>query len=349
MAHILGYFGSALTLLAMSGLSQAQEVFRNPVEVVAANTIEIAGAAVPSRLPFYANRGLDTPNPEIDRAVIVIHGRLRNAGTYFQSALTALEASGEERSRTLLIAPQFLARADGAVRALPDEVLRWDLEGWQSGEDAIAPAPLSSFDVMDFILHRLSNRALFPALRNIVIAGHGAGGQVVQGYALLGRGEDALARQGVHVRYAVANSPSYAYFDARRPDGAGHFLSFAAGSCPDFNHWHYGMDHLPRYAGAEPPSVAEERYIKRDVVYLLGAEDTDPNHRAIDKSCMAEAQGAARLSRGEAYFAYLNERHPRDLAHRLVHISGIGHDADRVLASECGMAVLFGRPGCSSC
>jgi pimeloyl-ACP methyl ester carboxylesterase len=332
----------------MMGLSGAQEKYREPVEVIAPNTISLSSEGREGLLPIYANRGLDTPNPDVDRAVIVIHGRLRNAGTYFQSALAALEHSGGAGSHTLLIAPQFLAVIDGARIPLRADILRWNIDGWEGGEDAIGPSPASSFDALDAVLRKLSTLALFPALKIVVVAGHSAGGQFVQRYAILGRGEELLGQRGVHLRYVIANPSSYAYFDERRPDGAGHFTPISGAACPGFNRWKYGMEGLPRYAQERGPADWQQSYIQRDVVYFLGAEDTDPNHRALDKSCMAEAQGPARLSRGEAYFAYLKERRPRDLAHRLVHVPGVGHNGDRMLTSECGMAVLFDRPGCGS-
>lgn len=331
-----------------SNFVRAQERFREPVDAIAANTIAVKGNQGEGLLPIYANRGLDSVNADVDRAVIVIHGRLRNAGTYFQAALTALEASGDARLHTLLIAPQFLAEVDARGRTLAHDVLRWNLEGWQSGEDATGPARVSSFEALDSLLSKLSDPVLFPGLRSVVIVGHSAGGQVVQRYAILGRGEESLKQRTAHIRYVVANVSSYAYFDASRPGRDGHFAVFPTASCPKFNSWRYGMSDLPRYGMASRPDSAEERYVHREVVYLLGTEDTNPNHSALDKSCMAEAQGPHRMARGEAYFSYMKERHPRDLAHRLVHVRGVGHSGDGMLNSECGMAVLFDRPGCGS-
>ena len=42
------------------------------------------------------------------------------------------------------------------------------------------------------------------------------------------------------------------------------------------------------------------RYASREVIYLLGGADNNPEHRLLDKTCGAEAQGATRLypSRG---------------------------------------------------
>jgi pimeloyl-ACP methyl ester carboxylesterase len=332
----------------MAGPSAGQEKYREPVEVIAPNTVSLSSEGREGLLPIYANRGFDSPNPDVDRAVIVIHGRLRNAGTYFQSGLAAVERSGEAGSHTLLIAPQFLADADGSRTPLRHDILRWEIDGWESGQDAIGPSPASSFDALDAVLQRLAIATLFPALKMVVIDGHSAGGQFVQRYATLGRGEELLGQRGVHLRYVVTNPSSYVYFDDRRPDRAGHLTPFSQAACPGFNQWKYGMEGLPRYARQRKPADWEQSYIQRDVVYFLGTEDTDPNHRALDKSCMAEAQGPARFSRGEAYFGYLKERHPHGLAHRLVQVPGVGHNGDRMLTSECGLAVLFDRPGCGS-
>jgi pimeloyl-ACP methyl ester carboxylesterase len=75
---------------------------------------------------------------------------------------------------------------------------------------------LSSFDAIDSILARLADRSVFPNLAHIVLAGHSAGGQIVQRYAVVGTGTDKLTALGVRVRYVVANPSSYAYFSRER-------------------------------------------------------------------------------------------------------------------------------------
>jgi hypothetical protein len=48
-------------------------------------------------------------------------------------------------------------------------------------------------------------------------------------------------------------------------------------------------------ASAGPTIAAlEQTYVARKVIYLLGALDTNPNHPALDKTCMAEAEGPYR-------------------------------------------------------
>ncbi len=57
------------------------------------------------------NRDWRGPMPDVQRVLIIVHGRLRNAMTYLQSAETAASQAGQERN-TLIIAPQFLNDSD---------------------------------------------------------------------------------------------------------------------------------------------------------------------------------------------------------------------------------------------
>ncbi|KAB0545626.1 alpha/beta hydrolase, partial [Pseudomonas argentinensis] len=155
---------------------------------------------------------------------------------------------------------------------------------------------------LDQIIKHLGNRSLFPALKQIAVAGHSGGGQVVQRFALTGHGHPMLQTEGISLRYVVANPSSYAYFSPQRP------VKFDAASCPGFNDWKYGMQNLPDYAKGQSAQQLEQAYVSRDITYLLGQQDTDPNHPALDKSCEAETQGAYRLIRGHNYFDYLKAR-----------------------------------------
>ena len=164
----------------------------------------------------------------------------------------------------------------------------------------------------------------------------------------LGRGEDALLNTHVQVRYVVANSSSYAYFDASRPAPGGSFEIPQGPECQAYDKWKFGVSDLPPYAERHPTEKIEQTYVNRDVTYLLGKNTTDPKHVSLDRSCMAEAQGADRLSRGVSYFAYLKKRHPEGLRHRLVIVEGVGPHGDKMLTSPCGLAALFGNGVCHS-
>ncbi|WP_411382235.1 alpha/beta hydrolase [Pseudomonas sp. MPB26] len=273
------------------------------------------------------------PLPNVTRVLIIVHGRLRNAQTYLQSG-EAAAAHAKVGGTTLVIAPQFLNDADIKRNHLGNQVLRWNGNDWMAGEASTGPGHISSFGALDQIIKHLGNRSLFPALKEIVVAGHSGGGQVVQRFALMGHDHPALHSEGISLRYVVANPSSYAYFNPQRP------VEFAVADCPSFNDWKYGMQTLPAYAEGHGPQQLEQAYVSRDITYLLGQQDTDPNHPALDKGCEAETQGAYRLIRGHNYFDALKLRHPQ-LSHRLVEVPGVGHDGNKMFTSPEGQKVLF--------
>jgi pimeloyl-ACP methyl ester carboxylesterase len=273
------------------------------------------------------------PLPNVTRALILVHGRLRNAQTYLQSGIDAAEHAGVS-ANTLVIAPQFLNASDIKRNHLDGQVLRWNGNDWMAGEPSIGPGQVSSYGALDQIIKHLGNRTLFPALKEIVVAGHSGGGQVVQRFALTGHDHPTLKNEGIRLRYVVANPSSYAYFSRQRP------VQFDTASCPGFNDWKYGLQHLPAYAKGQSAEQLEQAYVSRDITYLLGQQDTDPNHPALDKSCEAETQGAYRLMRGHNYFDYLKHRHPQ-LSQTLVEVPGVGHNGDEMFTSPEGQKVLF--------
>ena len=172
-----------------------------PVPVVADARLPVG----PGVLPLYLSQDWTAALPGISRAIILLHGRRRDADTYRAVAENAARAAGAAAQGSLLIVPQFLASPDRRQHRLPPDLLQWSLEGWMGGEPAEAPAPISSFEALDAILARLADRVRFPALRNIVVAGHSGGGQVAQRYAVLGRGGDRLPAAGLSMRYVVAH------------------------------------------------------------------------------------------------------------------------------------------------
>ncbi|MDB5611020.1 MAG: hypothetical protein JWP25_7920 [Bradyrhizobium sp.] len=325
--------------LAIPRVFAAEEVAPNhrPVKEVADQRIAVGTQGM---LPLYVSADWSSPLPNITRAVLVLHGRLRDANVYFRSARTAQAAAGEAGNASLMIVPQFLAGIDVDAYQLPAGTLRWTLEGWEGGDPAIAPAPVSSFDALDAILARLADRRLFPNLKEVVVAGHSGGAQVVQRYAIAGKGELVLTRAGVGVRYVVANPSSYAYFSGERPEPA------IAASCLGYDNWKYGMESRPAYLADATVTALEQNYVARRVIYLLGTQDINPNHPALDKTCMAEAEGPYRYARGHAYAATMQARDAGTPNHSLWDVQGVGHDGDKMLTSPCGLKALFDLPGC---
>ena len=338
---------AALMIGLLLGLSPAEAkspLEEAPVWLVADHRLTVTAPAGSGVLALYLSADWNRPQPKITRAIVTIHGLERSADIARTIAEVGRARSMLDPESVLLIEPQFLDDTDVDAYSLPAEVLHWSHTGWEGGDDAHGPAPISSFAALDAILERLADRGSFRALEDVV-AGHSGGGQLVQRYAVAGRGAGALAKAGIHVRYVVANPSSYVYFSPERPAGDG-FAPFDGAACPAYDRWKYGMTGLPDYLAGEDPAALEAAYVARDVVYLLGTGDDNPDPPALDKSCMAEADGPNRFARGLAYFRYLQRRHPTGLPHRLLLVPNVGHDSDGMFNSSCGLAELYGLPGC---
>ncbi|UTV56889.1 alpha/beta hydrolase [Burkholderia arboris] len=340
---VIGLSGSVSP--AEAATPTQRERLEAPVKAVADQRVAVETPQGSAALPVYADHPLDHAAPDVTRVFIVIHGTLRNADAYYASGRKVVEQAGASGNGTMVVAPQFLTRADTRAFSLPASTLAWTQEGWKGGEPARQPGPISSFAALDALLAHFADRSLYPSLTTVVVIGHSAGAQLLQRYAVAGREGDALAHTGIAVRYVVANPSSYLYFDDERPNAD----AIAGGTCPRATQWKYGLKSAPPYVASQDARELETRYVARRVVYLLGQADTNPYTHFIDRSCAAMAQGPYRLARGLAYFDYLKTRHPDDLAQQVVEVPGVGHDGLGMFTSACGLAVLFGQALPQSC
>jgi len=293
-----------------------------------------------ARAMVYSTFPLDVPNTGIRRALIMVHGALRNADHYFVTA-TGAAFIAKALDDTLIIAPAFHAANGECKDALAAHEVNWTCEGnsWRSGGDAIGNPQLSSFDFVDAILKKLADKRVFPNLASIVVAGHSAGGQFVERYEMANRVHETL---GVPVTYAIANPSSYAWPDASRilpvDDGAPanavlgwkdetphtHFSfgPFDAAKAPAYDRWPYGLENLSgHYVAGMSDDQLKKQLVSRPVTYLLSQVDTLPLG-GFDGSPSAMAQGATRRARGEAFVTYVNEK--------------LGGHAQILIVPECG-------------
>jgi len=310
-----------------------------PVSTVASGRLHVGTLRGSGCVPLFIS-GSSTP-ARATRAVVMLHGRLRDADAYLRSTQRALAASSVDTDSVIVAVPQFLASADVKHHGLADDYLHWEWTSWMGGLDATGPVTLSSFDVLDALIAHFAASGGFPALREIVIAGHSGGAQVAHRHAILSGAAAHCAAGGVRLRYVIANPSSYVYFDELRPARNDLFYPVDRAACHDFNAWKYGTEHLPRYAGDTDARTLECRYIGQHVTYLLGTLDNDPAHPALDRSCAAMLQGPHRLARGRAYHAYLRSRHPQ-LQQALHEVHGAAHSGDAMFVSPAGVRALFG-------
>jgi hypothetical protein len=290
-----------------------------------------------------------------ETVVVVIHGSKRNVDDYLCCTNAALPEDQREpaSSSYMVVAPWLLSLAERNVTLVTGkEHLRWEVEEpiphtWRYGADALN-ANFSSYAAVDVVIDRvLADRSRFPVLKRIVVAGHSAGGQLVQRWALLSSSRAFSAAQNITVRTVVANPKSLCWLDDRRwfdgefrvPDEE----EFE--NCPTYNEWEWGFGggrDLPTpykdraIAAAGGVDRIIERYAGRDVVYLAGERDTIWNG-----DCEARMQGANRKERSQNFYDSLQEIYGRTV-HRRIVVKDVHHDHCLMFQSPEGQLALFG-------
>ena len=320
--------------------------------------LNVAGG--PARTMVYRNFPLDVRNEAITHALIVVHGQGRDADNYYRHALAAGFLANALES-TLVITPRFASNEGRTCRdTLAQDEVNWVCAGpasWRSGGAGVARSELTSFDVLDALLQRLSRREVFPNLKAVVLAGHSAGGQYVTRYQFANRMHEKLP---FPLRYVVANPSSYTYPDSLRPTASAMAARFPAGApgytpvpqkppapfgefsdaeaCTAYNAWPYGLERRVGYAAKLGDEELKHNLASRAVTYLLGELDILPLY-GFDSSCAAMAQGPTRLGRGLAYSKYVNET--LGARHQVVLVPACGHNARCMFGAEAALPVLF--------
>jgi pimeloyl-ACP methyl ester carboxylesterase len=365
LCRAIGAFPAlALTVIAVAFADGATAENRAPCTSVSdACTEWVALGGGRARAMIYTTFPLGVPNPAIRRALIMVHGALRNPDHYFATATGAAFLAGA-LDDTLVVAPA-LRSSDGKDcrdKLRPGEV-NWSCHGdsWRSGGAAISDPTLTSFDFMDEILRRLADRKVFPNLANIIVAGHSAGGQFVSRYEMANRVQDNL---GVRVGYVIANPSSYAWPDATRvlpvgdatranaargwqedqPHTKFSYGKFDTAKAPKYNEWPYGLENRAGgYTAKTGEAQLRRQLASRAAIYLLSQVDTLPLG-GFDDSPEAMAQGPTRRARGEAFVKYLDE-HLGATNSRALIVPECGHNDRCVFTTDAVLAVLFPAEG----
>jgi pimeloyl-ACP methyl ester carboxylesterase len=322
-----------------------------------------------SKLLIYRSYSLASRNERITRALVFVHGINRDADNHFRTALAAAFLDGA-LTDTVIVAPRFASNsvapgneAGHCADSIAADEANWYCENqrpdtWRSGGQEVSHAEVASFDFMDEILRRLSDKQVFPKLHTIVVAGHSAGGQFVSRYEMTsGLGN----LPGISISYVVANPSSYAYLDALRPTASAlplnisawapgfrpppptipppPFVEFAdARYCTGFDDWPYGLKNRRGYAARVSEEQIRAQASSRPVTYLLGDSDILPSG-IFDVSCAAMAQGPTRLARGLAFGKYMKDNFGAH--HDIVVVPFCGHSARCLLTADIAMSVIF--------
>jgi hypothetical protein len=323
----------ATLMMAKAGMAiavQAPQHPSPPVAVIGPGIETLDAASGTGLYPVFASVDLHAGSALARQALVIIHGRLRNASDYYATGLALAQAASAAGDATIVVAPQFLNTTDVTAHRLSDPYLRWN-DDWGEGAPALNAAPsggsaASSYDVLDDVVAKLSNAQAFPALQRIVFVGHGGGAQMLARYAVV-----MHARTGPPVSFVIANAGTYLYPIKARP---------VALDCPGFNLWKYGLDQPPPYV-KDPDTILND-FAARDITLLLGARDRKTDG-IIDQSCAAETQGRNRRERGRNFAQGMAAS---GIAPRLkyVIVPDIGHNEQGMLLSGEAITAIF-APG----
>lgn len=341
-------FALAMTSTLFPLISNAAASVCTTSQPICSQRIDIEGGT----LQLWRNYSLTSPNPAITHAIIMVHGHNRNADDVFAYVVDAVEKAGR-LDDTLVISPYF--RQDG------DDMLGTDLywsqrdrtsiTDWAMGENAYAPAEVSSFAVLDNIHGYLNDTHNFPNLKSLAIAGHSAGGQAVHRYAISGNRLEP--NYGFSVHYIPSNLSSFSYLSPLRPhDNSGDndagedsngqatfsFGRYNGQECDTYNVWGYGLDDPNDYVDDYTKIQLISRYRQRQVTYLMGENNT--KKQSLDQSCAANAQGENRIERARAYFDYIQTHYPTK-TQRFSLVPDVGHSGRRMFQSKQGIAALY--------
>lgn len=309
----------------------------------------------PSRSLVYRTFPLDQRNEAITRVFILVHGAGRNADDYYRSATSAAFLAGALEN-TLVISPRLASNDGRGCRdPLAEQEVSWHCGTWRSGGRSLTDSAVTSFDFLDQLLRTVARRDVFPNVRAIVLAGHSAGGQVVNRYAMANHVHEML---GVPVHYVVSNPSSYAWPTGDRPTSAAWdptanapgyippapaetppFRPLGEGrGCTSYDQWPYGMQNRSGYASAYSDDELHRQLAVRPVTYLLGELDILPL-AGFDGSCAAMAQGPTRLARGQAFARYVNEKLGGH--HTVTVVPLCGHNARCMFTSNVALPLIF--------
>lgn len=200
---------------------------------------------------------------------------------------------------------------DLTIPGVPDD-------DWRGGGDA-GGTELSSFDVIDTLFSRLSDRRRFPNLKRVALVGFSAGGQFVGRYVAVGKG---VVGDGISLVYAAMAPSTFLRLDAEAT-------------------WHYGIKNRPRYCRGVSEEQMLENLRSRRCLHACGLADTLEG--SLDKTTFAMKQGKNRLERYENFCAEV-EADARWRESVVFHtFEGIGHEVNKAYVDPFFVSYVKGE------
>lgn len=311
---------------------------------------------------YYSMQDLQTPIDPlvVQRAIIIVHGRDRDPGNYMVYLQNALRELGDadpniNRSSIAMIAPYFANNRDR--RGAPPSNnggLFWQGSRWSAGASNRHPKSardaVSSFDVLDQLVAYFDDRAQFPLLRQVVIAGHSLGAQTVMRYAQIGNvqvlnnnnNNNTAPSSSTPLLYVIANPNSWTWMNASRPYAI-------PPDCAAYDSWRAGYANFSQYPMTYGRELVETggraavlaRWQSRSKALLVGLRDFGD---ALPGDCVSHTQGDNHYERVLAFMLAFKPSCPVPRGGGqcdTVDYVDSNHNAEEMLTSPAGLARLF--------
>lgn len=284
-------------VFTFSGITGASTVY-NTIAIAPANAglyyehFNITSGLDTLWLGLYATQSTTVSDPSITRAIIVCHGTSLSPDEYGNVVRKNME---NYLGNTIVIAPFFAESSNWPETGQ----IYWGSSIWPELGDSSGSLAftVSSGTVLDNIIARLYST--FTNLEGIILAGHSAGGQLVNRYS--------AASSDTRNRYLVSAASSYVYLDGNRANAFGGWT--VATSPSTFDDWKYGLSHLTTAASTYVQDVGvynlRHNLLNAKVTYMVGALDNDPADTSMDLSADAALQGTQRVERQSNYYAHI--------------------------------------------
>ena len=283
------------------------------------NNIEIDGG----NFQFYSSFHIDSSVSEIKGAIITIHGHSRNADDYFNKMISIVSGQGL-KDEIMIISPKFITLYEQST----DSDWYWNTTSWKWGLQSYTSSMgnnVSTFEVIDSLLSRLSNKDRFPQLTDILVTGHSSGAAFVHMYSSTKQNN---MYNNLNLHFSVVNNQYFLHPDSTRllPNGS---LSVIE-NCNVYNNWPYGFDVLSPYMEMVGKENSKNNFISNKVDYFIAELDTETGD--ITSGCQYEFLGNNRYEKNMNYMEYMNMVYP-DNRHGFTTIPGLGHTTNTYSSS----------------
>ena len=281
-------------------------------------SVMISKESVQGNFDFYSNYDIYEDKAKwenLKKAVIVIHGGSFNADDYFGHLTSTFLDLGLSNS-TVLISPHFKSEAENS------DDLYWRPYIYRDGKLSGSQLKISSFEVLDIIIDRLSNKEFFPVLDEIIVTGTSSGGRMTHTYAAANRSESKYS--SINFEYIVSNSQYFYYPNSERINEQTNNL-YSPSGCSGMNNWPFGYQNVPEYINVLDKESFDNIFVNRSVTYLNGNGNYENGDINTD-NCEYVLLGSTRFKRGENIFRYMNLKYNDSHNHKRVIVDGVSHN-----------------------